>query len=407
MTGTGGRRSSALKYQAIAVLGSVMLAACGGGTTKAESGEPPAGAPAQGSTRSGGRGSVAFAFTDDCTRAVSDGKGFLAIGCNGRVSRLDPATGNPRWSVTDPTWTGIDSIRLGGEVVVAAIKVTIPASGLNAKQEGSQVVALADGKKVWATDLFQSPASSPKFATSSEVTIVAQGGNNTSPALDATVAAFDTKSGRQRFRKVVDKTKCGLFTQPLILRDSVAVCSQRFTLTDGSGLPFQNPRKLANPGDDLVADASSDLFAAWGPDNAGDNGFGIFHSDGRQLGKAKGEFLGFVGGTVVQRDSDSKGRVGSVSALNPDGSVRWEQPVTLSDRGFFNDVSFANGAAWVRNTSSELIAIDGATGKAATPLPVSTVGLGVTAKVVATTADVVIVSTGSEGGSPSLTAVAL
>lgn len=407
MTGNGKRWTRAVRFQAMAALGAVVLVGCGSGATKTASGSPTTAAPAQGKGRPA-PGTTAFAIGDNCTRAVSDGKDFLAVGCPGSISRLDPAAGKPRWSVADPTWTKIDRIRLGGDVVVAQVTVTVPAAGLNAKQEGYQVVALAEGKKIWSTDLIPSSESPPEFATSPEVTVVAQAGGHFRATFDATVIGMDTKSGRQRFRKVVDPAKCGGdYTQPLILRDSVAACSQRFGLGDGSMLPYTRPLNgLADPKDDSGADAASDLAVGWDQGNQGDNGFAIFRSDGQPIGKAKGEFLGFAAGAVVNAQVDyfnnDKDTVRSVQALNSDGSTRWRQTVPLKA-----DVSFANGAAWVRNQSDELIAIDGATGKTAPAILASAAGLGSEAEVLATTTNVLVVkSGGGSSGSPVLRAIA-
>jgi hypothetical protein len=402
MTDMAGRWTRAVRFQALGAVCALVLIGCGGeGATTTSGDTATTAAPAQGKGRPV-RGTLAFDIAANCTHSVSDGKDYLTVACPGSVSRLDPASGKARWTFNDPTWTKIDRIKLGGEVVVLLVRVMVPASGLTPAQEGMQVVAVADGKRLWATELFPTSVP-PHFATTADITVVLQRGTDARVVVEASLIAYETKSGRQRFRPGVDKAQCYKFDKAMILKDSVAGCGQRFSLGDGSALPYKVPNftTLAE------GDPGSDLAAAFGEGNQGDNGFTIFRADGTPLGKASGTFLGFASGGVVQKNSDSNGRVGSVSALNPDGSRRWEQPLTLADRGIFNDVSFANGSAWVRNTSNELIGIDGATGKAASPLPVSGVGLGVTAKVVATTANVVVVSTGREGDSPSLKAVAL
>jgi hypothetical protein len=401
MTGSGERWTSALKFLALAALTAMVLVGCGGDGAKPTSsgGTATTAAPAKGGHAA--PGSQAFPIASNCTNAVSDGSDFLAVACPGSVSRLDPASGKALWTAEDPTWTKIDSIKLGGEVVVALVRVMVPASGLTAAQEGVQVVAIADGKRLWATDLVPPFGPDPRFATTADVTVVLQPGTESRVTVVASLTGYDTRTGRQRFRPTVDKAQCNRFDKVMILKDSVAGCGQRFSLGDGSAVPYKVPNSTTV----AEADPVSDLAVAFGAGDVGDNGFTIFRADGTPLGKASGTFLGFASGTIVQRDSDSNGRVGSVSALNSDGSKRWEQPLTLGSRGIFNDVSFANGSAWVRNTSHELVAVDGTTGKPATPLPVSTVGLGGTANVVATTPHVVVVQT-SDPSPTSLRAVA-
>lgn len=397
MRHSGGRRWRHLMVALVAT--ALATGACGGGgDTTNSSAATTIAANGSGQGDSGQAGSIAFQIAANCTRAVSDGKDFLAMGCPGSISRLDHTTGKARWTAGDPTWSEIVSLELAGEVVVASVRVVVPASGVTAKQEGNRVVAVADGKKLWETKLFPpSPAPSPRLAATTDVTVVAQGGESR-VSLPPTVAAFDTRSGRQRWEKApANRDRCA--SVPLIFKDSVAACDERFALSDGASLGFQAP--FLSFGSDPSAD-----IAAVQLDNT-ETAFALVGSDGRPLGTVKGNFMGFAGATVVVRRADLSGRSGTVAGVNPDGSVRWEQPVSFdTSRGYFDNLSFANGAVWVRNASNELTAIDGATGKLASPIPANPAGLNRTAKVLATTGAVVVVATGDGERVSALKAVA-
>lgn len=73
-----------------------------------------------------------------------------------------------------------------------------------------------------------------------------------------------------------------------------------------------------------------------------------------------------------------------------------------TSRGFFDNLSFANGSVWVRNGSDELVAIDGTSGRAASPLPARAASLGKQAKVVAATESVLTNRTGDPERDQSL-----
>jgi outer membrane protein assembly factor BamB len=195
MTGNGERRRSALKIRALAAMAALILGACGDGANPSSGGPETTAAPAQG----GGRvvaGAQAFPFVPNCNRAVSDGKEFLAVGCPGSVTSLDPANGTARWEVKDPTWTAVDRLELAGEVVVASVRVIVPASGLTAKEEGRRVVALADGKKLWETKLHPS-SPSLSFAGTAEIVGVSPTRN---PADPASSVSWTRRSVRPRAR---------------------------------------------------------------------------------------------------------------------------------------------------------------------------------------------------------------
>ncbi len=391
MTGNGEPGTSAARFQVAMVLAAVILAGCGSGAASSKSsGETPTTAASTQGKGNRTPGQPAFSVAANCTEAVSNGKDLLGVACPGSVSRLDPSSGKPRWTVSDPSWQQFERIDLGGDVIVASIKVTVPASGLTAKQEGYRVVAVGDGKKLWETKLYPpSPEPTPEFAITAD-TVVAQAGS--------VVNAFDTRSGHQRFERPVDKTKCSVTYPPLLFKDSVAACGQRFSLSDGSPLAFRAPRT------GLAADPGSDVAAAQ-LDN-GETVFAIIRSDGSPQASVTGEFLGFAGPSIVFKHY--AGRSGKVSGVGPDGSVLWEQAVSFdTNDGFSDNLSFANGSVWIRNSSNELVAVDGAAGKPATPIPTSAVGLGKTAKVVGTTANVVVVKTGDSDSDnlPSLRAI--
>jgi len=391
MTGNGEPGTSALRFQVLTVLAVLILAGCGSGAASSESSD---GAPTTvGAAPGKGRpapGLPAFSLGANCTEAVSDGKDLLAVACPGSVSRLDPSTGKPRWTVSDPSWQKFDRLDLGGDVVVASIKVVVPAAGLTAKQEGYRVVAVGDGKKLWETKLYPpSPEPTPEFAATADA-VVAQAGPS--------ITGFDTKSGRQRFERPVDEVKCSVTYPPLLFKDSVAACGQRFSLDNGAPLAFRAPRT------GLGADPESDVAAAQ-LDN-GETVFAIIRSDGSPQAPVTGEFLGFSGQSIVFKHY--AGRSGTISAMSPDGSVLWEQAVSFDTTdGFSDNLSFANGSVWIRNSSNELVAVDGVTGKPATPIPTTAVRLGETAEVVATTATVVVVKTGDSDSDnlPNLRAI--
>lgn len=89
------------------------------------------------------------------------------------------------------------------------------------------------------------------------------------------------------------------------------------------------------------------------------------------------------------------------------GSVLWERAVSFDTTdGFSNNLSYANGSVWIRNSSNELVAVDGVTGKPATRSRQRLSGWA-TAEVLATTATVVVFKTGARDSdnSPNLRAV--
>lgn len=84
---------------------------------------------------------------------------------------------------------------------------------------------------------------------------------------------------------------------------------------------------------------------------------------------------------------------GKVLGVKLDGSPRWEQAVTFdARRWFFDNVSFANGAVWVRNGSDELVSIDARRARLRPPLPARAAGFGKEAKVLASTASVLAIA---------------
>lgn len=389
MTGNGEPGTRAVQFMVVAALTAIVLAGCGSGPASSQlpGGTPTTTIPAQ----SKGRptpGQPAFSLGASCTEAVSDGKDLLAVACPGSISRLDPSTGKPRWTVSDPTWQQFKRLDLGGDVVVASIKVVEPAAGLTAKQEGYRVVAVADGKKLWETKLSPpSPEPTPQFGATADVVVVQVG-----PA----VTAFDSRSGRQRFDRPGDKASCSAIYPPLLFKDSVAACGQRFTLSDGSLLTFRAPRTA------IASDAGTGIGIAQ-LDNI-EVVFTVIRSDGTPQATVTGDFLGFSGPSIVFKNYT--GRSGKVSGVRPDGSVVWEQAVSFdTSDGFSDNLSFANGSVWIRNSSNELVAVDGATGKPASPIPTTAVGLGKTAEVLATTSTVVVVKTGVGDNSPYLRAI--
>lgn len=390
MTGNGERRRSALKIRALAAMAALILGACGDGANSSSGGPETTAAPAQG----GGRvvaGAQAFPFMPNCNRVVSDGKDFLAAGCPGGVSSIDPANGTARWEVKDPTWTAVDGLELAGDVVVASVRVTIPASGLTAREEGRRVVALAEGKKLWETKLHPSSPSLSFAGTAEVVGVVVSG----------TITVYDTKSGRPRFERVLDKAKCSSQGEkPLIFKDSLLACGERLSLGNGSPMGAFLPTRTA--GSRAFANSESGLVVA----TVADGHSALLRIDGTLVSTIEGVFMGFAGGVAVVERADSAGRSGKVLGINPDGSQRWEQAVTFDvARAFYLNVSFANGAAWVRNTSNELVSIDGTTGRPSEPLRV-TVGLNQAVDVLATTTKVIVVSSGDGDGVSSLRAIA-
>lgn len=399
MTRSAGRRRLCGSGATVIVATLVLLSGCGGGTTTpsstASSGPP-------GADVGDGRvpaGSQAFPIDAGCTRAVADGKDLLAIACSGAVSKLDPVTGKATWSVRDPKWSEFVALELGADVVVGSVRVVIPASGVTAKQEGNQVVAVHDGKKVWESRLFP-PSPQPRvlFATTADVTVLALGGGANDTAAPS-VAAIDTRSGRQRWEKTLDKGKCPSASQPLIFKDSVAACGLRFALADGAPLPIQPLSTV------LRSEPVSDVAAVRLDNN--ETTFSLVTSEGKPTATVKGEFLGFAGATIIVRRTDSSGKTGSVAGVAPDGAVRWEQTITFDTaRGYFENLSFANGSVWVRNGSNELTAIDGATGKLTSPIRAESAGLAKTAQVLATTTRAIVLKTGDGDRHSSLLAVA-
>jgi len=373
-----------LRAAVLMAVGILWVSACGGGDSSlnAATGSTAATTP---SSQAGSEapGSIAFQAPPGCNRAVSDGKDFLAVGCPGSISRIDSSNGEPRWSVSDPTWTEVKRLVLAVEVVVATVKVSVPASGLTARQEGDRVVALADGKKAWETRL--SPTSDTHVNAIADLVVVDYSGERaTGTARAGTVIAYEPQTGRVRFERPVDGAKCGL-EGPMIFKSSVIACGQRFALPDGAALSGPGSVRI------LAADAASDIALGY----ESDVDFKILRNDGAQAAVGKGEFVGFAGDTIVATHADYNGKGGKVIGAKLDGSPRWEQTVTFdAQRWFFDNVSFANGAVWVRNGSDELVSIDGATGKTSPPMPARAAGLGKEAKVLASTASVLAVSTG-------------
>lgn len=129
-----------------------------------------------------------------------------------------------------------------------------------------------------------------------------------------------------------------------------------FGLADGSPVPFQAQRTA------LRSEPAADIAAVQLDNN--ENAFGIIASDGTPLSKVNGEFLGFAGSTVAQLWAvrTPPGR-GSVAGVGPNGSARWEQPVTFDAPDVTSTTSFSNGSVWVRNASNELTAIDVSSGE--------------------------------------------
>lgn len=377
---------------ALVVVGMMVATACGGEDPAPDGATASTAVPAaSGRGEGGAAGSIAFQLAPACNRAVSNGKDFLAVGCPGSISRIDLSNGKPRWSVSDPTWTEIKRLVLAGEVVVATVKVSVPASGLTAKQEGDRVVALSDGRKAWETKL--SPTSDTHANATADVVVVDYSGERpTGTPRAGTVTAFEPQTGRVRFERPVDGAKCGL-EGPMIFKSSVIACGQRFALPDGSALPGAASARI------LASDAVSDIAVGYESDVS----FKILRNDASQVAVAKGEFVGFAGDTIVAKDADSNGRGGKILGAKLDGTPRWEQAVTFdAQRWFFDNVSFANGVVWVRNGSDELVSIDGATGKASPPMPARAAGFGKEAKVLASTASVLVVSTGDPERDKSL-----
>lgn len=364
--------------------------ACGSGDEASNGGSGSTVASARRS-QGAGAGTIAFQLGSGCNRAVSDGRDFLAVGCAGSVSRIDPSNGKPRWSVDDPTWTEVQRLSLSGDVVTALVKVSVPASGLTARSEGNRVVALAGGKKVWETKL--NPVSDTRANGTADVVVVSYSGERPTGAPRAgTVTAYDPQTGRVRFERPVDGAKCSL-EGPMILKSSVIACGQRFALVDGSALSLAGSARI------LAAEPTADIAVGYDSDVS----FKILRSDGSQASVAEGEFTGFAPDTIVAKDADSNGRGGRVMGISHDGTPRWEQAVTFdAPRGFFDNVSFANGSVWIRNGSQEIVAIDGATGRASSPLPARAAGLGKAAKVLASTTEVLAVSTGDPERDQSL-----
>lgn len=376
----------------VLVVGMTLAAmACGSGDASNGGAGSTVASTGRGQGAAAGAGTVAFQLGSGCNRAVSDGRDFLAVGCPGSISRIDPSNGKPRWSVDDPTWTEVQRLSLSGDVVTALVKVSVPASGLTARSEGNRVVALAGGKKVWETKL--NPVSDTRANGTADVVVVSYSGERPTGAPRAgTVTAYDPQTGRVRFERSVDGAKCSL-EGPMILKSSVIACGQRFALIDGSALPLAGSARI------LAAEPTADIAVGYESDVS----FKILRSDGSQASVAKGEFAGFTADTIVAKDADSNGRGGKLMGISHDGAPRWEQAVTFdAPRGFFDNVSFANGSVWVRNGGQEIVAIDGSTGRASSPLPARAAGLGKQAKVLASTTGVLAVSTGDPERDQSL-----